>query len=35
VKKLLGLGVPEKTSDYMGWLPYSYFRGYAPVFRDV
>jgi uncharacterized phage-associated protein len=37
VKKMLGLDIPEKMSDYMGRLLYSYLRaeGYALVHRDL
>jgi uncharacterized phage-associated protein len=37
VKKMLGLDIPEKMSDYMGWPLYSYLRaeGYALVYRDL
>ncbi len=37
VKKLLGLDIPEKLSDYMGWFLYNYLRaeGYALKYRDL
>jgi len=37
VKKLLGLDIPEKLKDYMGWPLRDYLRaeGYALVSRDL
>jgi uncharacterized phage-associated protein len=37
VKKMLGLDIPEKMSDYMGWLLHSYLRveGYVLVYREI
>jgi uncharacterized phage-associated protein len=37
VNQLLGLDVPEKKSDYMGWPLYSYLRaeGYALAYRNL
>jgi uncharacterized phage-associated protein len=37
VKQLLGLDIPEKMSDYMGWPLYSYLRaeGYVLAYRDL
>ena len=37
VKKMLGLEIPEKMSDYMGWPLRNYLRaeGYALAYRDL
>ncbi len=37
VKKMLGLDVPERMSDYMGWLLHHYLRaeGYVLAYRDL
>jgi uncharacterized phage-associated protein len=37
VKKMLGLDIPEKMSDYMGWLLYSYLRAedYTLMHKDL
>ena len=37
MKKMLGLDISEKTSDYMGWPLYSYLKaeGYALAYRNV
>jgi uncharacterized phage-associated protein len=37
VKKMLGLDIPEKMSDYMGWLlhNYLYVEGYVLMRRDL
>jgi uncharacterized phage-associated protein len=37
VKKMLGLDIPEKMSDYIGWPLYSYLRaeGYALAYRNL
>jgi hypothetical protein len=33
VKEMLGLDIPEKMSDYMGWLLHSYLRAEGYVLK--